>query len=444
MGSYSSLVIGGHGVYAVKNDIDPLLMSLFRPDDKEIIQSTVGEYAPDRVEDGTDETPVTIVRYCCLAGEMRDRLDLMGYSLTLTEQVFERGRNGELEKLGVVIQSMVDSGQDVVSAERERDALSRIKLADWMKGFRGIIDSDPRITDVLKRMSPEDMPFPMSYMFARPWTEFFGFPTYDTRIFLRAALEAVDRDVIVEQDLTDLVEGGSFETTDDLNLHADYLVTADFATTQRVVVLTEGPSDKRILESALLLRRRHLADYFSFIDFDELRVPGGAASVISFAKAFAGAGILNRVLAILDNDTAAKVAMRALRGIRLPNNVRVILLPDLPFLRSYPTLGPTGVSTFDVNGLAASLELYLGEDVLRDGNGELAPVQWRGFDESLKQYQGEVVNKATLHARFAEKVMKAAEPSATESPEDWDAMDAVLDAICGAFSHSIELDDIVN
>ncbi|MDB6037409.1 MAG: hypothetical protein JWM99_1250 [Verrucomicrobiales bacterium] len=37
----------------------------------------------------------------------------------------------------------------------------------------------------------------------------------------------------------------------------------------------------------------------------------------------------------------------------------------------------------DVNGLAASLEIYFGEDVLIRKDGTLTPIHWRGFDSGV-------------------------------------------------------------
>jgi hypothetical protein len=61
----------------------------------------------------------------------------------------------------------------------------------------------------------------------------------------------------------------------------------------------------------------------------------------------------------------------------------------------------------DVNGLAGSIELYLGRDILVEDNGGLSPVQWRGYDRDLNQYQGELMNKTELQHRFMKKIRKA-------------------------------------
>jgi len=94
----------------------------------------------------------------------------------------------------------------------------------------------------------------------------------------------------------------------------------------------------------------------------------------NIVRAFAGAGILNRMIALFDNDTAAEAAIASLAHIDLPANLIIRQLPAIDVARSYPTLGPSGMTRMDVNGLAGSIELYLGTDVLRDEGGNLKPV----------------------------------------------------------------------
>ena len=162
------------------------------------------------------------------------------------------------------------------------------------------------------------------------------------------------------------------------------------------IVLTEGSTDGAVLKAALALLYPHLEGYYSFLDFESTRAAGGAGHLVSVVKAFAGAGITNRIIALFDNDTAAREAVRALQTVRLPPNFAVRHYPDLELLRAYPTLGPGGLTTLDVNGLAASIELYFGKDVLSDGQGGMIPVRWKGYSDALRNDQGEVGNKGRL------------------------------------------------
>lgn len=131
----------------------------------------------------------------------------------------------------------------------------------------------------------------------------------------------------------------------------------------------------------------HLADYFGFMDFEGVRIGGGAGSLVNIVKAFGGAGIVNRTVALFDNDTAARAALAGLRSIRLPSNIVVKHLPRLVELESYPTIGPTGLALMNVNDVAGGLELYLGSDVLTEPSGTPMPVQWTGYDVGVGAFQ---------------------------------------------------------
>ncbi len=83
---------------------------------------------------------------------------------------------------------------------------------------------------------------------------------------------------------------------------------------------------------------------------------------------------------------------------------QVMSLPRLPLAEHYPTQGPTGISFVDINGLACSLELYLGTDVLKIAEGEYRPIECRGLDAKRRQYQGEVLEKEAIQDLFHNKL----------------------------------------
>jgi hypothetical protein len=201
----------------------------------------------------------------------------------------------------------------------------------------------------------------------------------------------------------------------------------------RIVVLTEGITDKRALESALRLLYPHLIEYYSFMDFENAKYGGGAGSLVVTLKAFAGAGIANRIIGVFDNDTAAQVALRGLSGMQLPPNIRFLTYPSLPLASSYPTIGPSGQVEVDVNGQAGSLELYFGEDVLRRPDGAMTPVKWKGFEDAVQSYQGELVDKVALQKAFAKKVDAATVDGKAFESQDWTGMRAILDALRAVF-----------
>jgi hypothetical protein len=199
-----------------------------------------------------------------------------------------------------------------------------------------------------------------------------------------------------------------------------------------LIVLTEGSSDAEILSKSLTVLFPHLVGYYTFFDFHGSKAAGGATQLISVVKAFAAAGVANRVIAVLDNDTAAHEARRALRDVPIPENIAVIHYPERDWLREYPTLGPSGDVSLDVNGKAASIELYLGHDVLSvDGN--LLPVQWAGYSQAMRAYQGEVIGKPGVTERWRAKADRCIADRNSIMPADWTDLRIVWEQIMSAF-----------
>ncbi len=91
------------------------------------------------------------------------------------------------------------------------------------------------------------------------------------------------------------------------------------------------------------------------------------------------------------------------------------------------------MTTMDVNGMAASIELYLGADILSE-DGKFSPVQWTGYDAASKKYQGEVLNKKRIHERFREKLRSCDESlERTNNNGNWNGMRKVLMSVFSAF-----------
>jgi len=181
----------------------------------------------------------------------------------------------------------------------------------------------------------------------------------------------------------------------------------------------------------------HMMEYFSFFDFDLSSSEGGAPALVRMIRAFIGAGIKNRVVAIFDNDSAAKGALGPLRRQGpLPRNFRVLQLPPLPLLRSYPTEGPSGTVRENVNGRAASIELYFGEDVLRRSDGSLTPVQWSAVEGGIRAWQGAVTDtdKARLQRAFADKVERWRGKAVPLDERTWDGMRRIIRSLTRAFA----------
>jgi len=233
------------------------------------------------------------------------------------------------------------------------------------------------------------------------------------------------------------VSNGYYDATERVTDDAIVHGTVNAIVNERIVVLTEGRTDRTVLRESLTLLYPHLTDYFTFMDFDAVNAAGGASQSVAILKAFIGAKIANRTVALFDNDTAAKDALRGLDGCDLPSNVRVVLYPPIAIANNYPTIGPGGMVPMDVNGHAGSIELYFGEDILRRG-GHLVPVQWRSMNDSIGQFHGVLGEKRSLQQAFYEKLKHCKEQPALIGQRDWSGIIAILDVLRTVFSDSLE------
>jgi hypothetical protein len=427
MGSYAECWLGPFYVGSTKNDIDSGLMQLFRSTDKTVVCGRNRELPfqmrrwSDRVE---KEEDVSVVFYRAPVSIVRDRLELKGYTLNVAKSAFTTSIRAEAAQYTAWAQ---DKEFEVFGPIAR--ILQRTDVDQWLAALHIIRDKDLKRQDIGGGTEQSDEPL-IGFMLERDW---YGYPGPDLNVALRLALEVCsDRDELV-YDVTDLILSEYFSKDEDFVSYALGLSSVDYSSSGKTIILTEGRSDTWIISESINLLYPHLSDYFTFMDFEGARVGGSVGSLANIVKAFIGAGIVNKVIAIFDNDTAAEVAIRTLRNVRLPANMRVLRLPELAVLRDYPTIGPSGSFVMNVNGMAASIELYLGVDVLRDEAGTLAPVQWTGYDATVGKYQGEVLFKDQVQERFKRRLDACRGDRELMHKTDWTGLRAILSDIFAAF-----------
>jgi hypothetical protein len=209
------------------------------------------------------------------------------------------------------------------------------------------------------------------------------------------------------------------------------------------VILTEGSSDKQILENALRILYPHLYHYYSFIDFDLANMPGSAGHLLNMVKAFVTTGVNRRTIAIFDNDTAGHEALRQLAKVPLAEDIKVMTLPRLDLAACYPTVGPQGRINIDINGLACSIELYLGRNILENVTGELSPIRWGGLMPGTGRYQGEIQNKTDIQEKYLRLLSDVESNPELMKTHDWCGIKLVLESIFDQFRHQPPIDEYI-
>lgn len=421
-------------VGSTKNDIDWGLMRLFRETDKCIIRWPEDELPRDYADWEEELEPgetFEVVRYVAPLDVLRDRMGILGFTLDNSSKLFTECVVNEIKVVERQIKKLTEGtsnhAETLIDAyESEIQILKQMTPDIWIQNLRRI-----RVGNLHRTYNPrEPHPEPViNYMLQNGWH---GFPGPENNVAIRLAIEACSDEQEIIYDVTDLIQGGYFSATDTLVAGSVENVEDEHRYVSKIIILTEGKSDARILDAGLRLLYPHLADYYSFLEFDSVRYGGGAGNLVNAVKAFAGAGVANRIIALFDNDTAGTSAILGLRDVAAPAHIRIMQLPRYDFLSSYPTLGPSGMVRLDVNSVAASLELFLGEDVLTDGN-QLMPVQWTGYDSRLGRYQGEVLGKDGIQDRFFEKVRLATLNRSSLDSSSWNGLHLVFNKIFSAF-----------
>ena len=430
MGSITEFSIDGYPLLETKSYAVNEVLAIFRESDKRVFDRKVSERNP--MVWGTpspeDDELETVILYQCAAEKIAQRLDIMGFTLARAKQDFERTLRAKL----LDIPPPEGDEEDVFAKDRKQ--FEKMTFEDYAENLRSIISRRiPRVP--FGDSDRTDLSDTERYIVEADYYQedlLMGYSCSDTRFFIRLACSLVAPDAIVEQDLTEVVHAGYYQIEDPIADNGIKALTGDYPANAKIIILTEGSSDAAILRETLSLLYPHLAEFYAFFDFDASRAAGGASQLVSVIKAFVAAGISNRVVALFDNDTAGREAVRSIERVQLPLNVALLHYPNLERLRSYPTIGPTGTVAFDVNGLAGSIELYLGEDVIAS-TGMECPVQWRGFSEGMGAYQGEVMHKGALQDAFWQRAARCRTDPRLVVETDWSGLDAIWLAIVHVF-----------
>lgn len=191
---------------------------------------------------------------------------------------------------------------------------------------------------------------------------------------------------------------------------------------QRTLVATEGSSDVHILSHALNLLRPDVADFFQFIDISERHPFSGTGSLVNFAEGLAKIGVQNQIVFLFDNDVEGVDAAQRVCLFSLPDNMKILVLPDLEEFRRFATQGPDGIHTSDINGRAAAIECYL--DLRRDGRPP-AQVLWTAFKREPDVYQGALQYKE----QYTKLFLRQTAESIRDGRYDVSKLEYVLDTL---------------
>ncbi|MER6206336.1 HEPN/Toprim-associated domain-containing protein [Streptomyces sp. NPDC001642] len=426
MGDRWRLLLGERQILWGKNEFPSRLMTIFQEEDKRMDADWVervdrlnsipeGQGAPSELEaltawDDGDEYSIERFGYRTTVGTVLARLRLMGFTPEASRQSMAEIRRSELKRDGqpedVLLVSPargVRGTPHQMSCEQVIDA----GLAAHIKAC-GRYGLDAELLDIVEMNCLDEL-------------EFYFEDDDEPRFLLAALLHGQDLQSTVTMDLSDLLAADYCSSDEELSAQALRELSFMTASTGPVIVITEGKFDAQVIPRALRLVRPEIAGYFKFWDLETTKAAGGTDQVVKNMRSFAAAGVMNRVIGILDNDTAGRHAEKQLASTSLPDHYAVCRLPDLDYAQSYPTLGPSGASSDDVTGRACSVEFYFGQDCLHGPDGKPVPVRWKSHIGPMNDYQGELANKPYVQERIKE-MLREAEEGEKPLGSEWDPM----------------------
>lgn len=415
MGSYATLFVSSFEVYSCKSYIIPTLMTLFRESDRNQMCWTD--------EDGEERESF---RYINRVGSIKLRLDIMGFNLTNTINEFTLINDSHY-----TVEHVNDNWNEVL--------LEGYHFDNWLKAMKIIVGSERYWFNLKEEFKPNDDPILYHILDEHEEGDsFWGFECSDIRYVIRGLLELFNDEDPLYIDYSELVDAGYYSEEDAICELSLQSLANEYITNEKVIILTEGSSDITIIKRTMEYLYPDIVDFYSFMDFNQSNASGSASSLVAYIKAFIGSGIRTRIIALFDNDTAADEAIMAFNKINIPSNIKVLRYPSLEQFNEYPTIGPHGMGYTNINGLACSIEMYLGRDMLLnnvlDYSTKYIPVQWKGYSQGLKKYQGEILNKEQLHKKYFKFLDDLNEYPELGEKHDWEGLKEIIIMIFTAFN----------
>lgn len=334
--------------------------------------------------------------------QVRDRLELMGYTLRGVKHHYER------------LHQMHGMSDRPIGFMTLRKALAKVDVTRVSGNYSENHDPGEFVSkEILQRLSLESERHSYSGSGLRPdhWEIDLLLENFGANGALRLLAEnPANHALDVTWAFTPLVEAG-WAPREEFQPGA----TPD----QRFLIVTEGSSDAKILQKALQLCRPHIADFFRFVDMEEGYPFTGTGNLYRFAQGLASIGILNNTVLVYDNDAEGFSKWRDTQKLSLPANMRAMKLPDLKVLKQVPTIGPSGRKRANINQRAASIECYL--DLTQPGLPEPL-VRWGPYNKLSDSYQGELEHKTQFMKSFLD--LRSADIA-----YDFSKIETVLDAL---------------
>lgn len=345
-----------------------------------------------------DDDDKEVIRYekgaVAKLSNVKERLDLLGYSLKEIEQQYnEITKESEFYLEEKIILTFKEFYTFITSLDVEKvdNVFSTIQDYkddgyDFGEYFNRCVCNDIEINKKLKT----------TFKKIKKQCCIIGefFEHINPYIILRLLAENTrNLDFEVEWRYNELLENGWIRKED---------IIPKLNNSDKILIVTEGKTDSFVLKKTLDELYPHISYFFEFIDMGENYPFTGVGNLSNFCMGLAKINIQNKIMIIFDNDTSGIELYNKVKDIEKPRNMCICHLPDYGDFKSFKTIGPSGVKKVNINGKAVAIECFLDFDSV-----PCSPrIRWNNYNKNMGRYQGELENKKEYFKTFAKINLK--------------------------------------
>lgn len=310
--------------------------------------------------------------FCANLKKVKDRLELLGYSLNTCRYIFE-----SIKEIGEV--------DDDISFDEVLQLVLKFNLE---KISRNYYQEEYDFGDFGKYVMKNEPEF--SELSEYVGHDYYFLENLDTYVILRMFLEKEDnlKYNLVWRYWGNIIDGDNTEGN----------IYHELSQNEKYLIVTEGSSDSFILKKSIEILRPHISDFFTFVDMKEHYPFTGTGNLYKFIQGLVSIGIINKIIVLFDNDASGFEKYELTKELRVPSNMQILILPDLKECENFKCIGPSGEAFENINHKAVSIEHFL--DLTFKQNTDPI-IRWTSFNDVTKTYQGNLLNKEKYVKSFA-------------------------------------------
>ena len=413
MGSYTALTIDEYPVFSSKSYVSDDICYIFCESDKKIFNRSIKERNSMVWGNIEDDDLEIAYEYQTTVKIAIERLEIMGYSLKKTQLDFIVSKDEVIRELT----DFLELSDTHFMNEMYTDKIELLQSSNFNDFINSFIELRTKKVPNYKTDKNYNLSRVSKYLIGDGWS--LNYPCSDFVFYYRAFLESCDKNALVIQDITEVVNAGYYKPEEEV-------INNSIKNEEKITILTEGKSDINIIAKSMSLLYPQFFNFFNFKDFNISNASGSANQLTLEVKSLIAINHKGKVIALFDNDGEGLTQVKILKKINIPENFVILNYPNIPLLENYPT---SSNKFENLNGVAGSIEMYLGKDILKEKE-EFIPIQL----STQKIPQGKLNSKTNLQKNYFKKITRCQKGVSHINDYDWSEMKLLLNKIFDAFN----------